>query len=178
MQRLRIAESGYPYFVTCTIVKWLPIFVEPRICDIIIDSLRHCREARGLKIHCYVIMPTHLHLILSTLGDLSGILRDFKRHTSKEIVKAFANVSDPPFRNVFSFCGRDNRPPTDHKVWQDGNHPEQIREFPFFQQKVDYIHGNPFQKGLVTDPLAWRYSSMRAFEGAGNVPLDIDWLEW
>jgi len=127
MQRFRIAESGYPYFVTCTIVKWLPVFMERDICDIVIDSLAYCREPKGLRIHAYVIMPTHVHVIPSTDGDLSDILRDFKRFTAKRIVEAFADRSDPPFRNVFSFCGRNNRPATEHKVWQDGSHPEQIR---------------------------------------------------
>ena len=119
-----------------------------------------------------------MHLIVSADGDLSAIIRDFKKHTSKEIVACFAGVPNPPFTNVFKFCGRDNRPPTEHKVWQEGNHPEQVREYEFFLQKTDYIHDNPRRKGLVTTPQTWEYSSARYFEGIEEGPLEIDWLEW
>ncbi len=178
MQRFRIAEHGYPYFLTSSIVKWLPVFVTPSTCDIVIDSLCYCREQKGLRIHAYVIMPTHIHLIVSADGDLSAVLRDFKKFTSKRIVAAYDDMQNPPFGNVFRFCGRDNRPPTDHKVWQDGNHPEMIKTQGFFLQKADYIHANPHRKGLVVDPMAWTYSSIRRHHGTGDGPLEVDWLEW
>jgi len=178
MQRYRIAEQGYPYFVTISIVKWLPVFVSAVPCEIIIDSLRFCREHKGLRVHAYIIMPTHLHLIVSAEGDLSAILRDFKKHTSKKIVEYYEGMSNPPFINVFRYCGRDNRPPTEHKVWQDGSHPEVIKTQAFFRVKLNYMHANAFRKGLVVDPLAWTYSSLRIYEGCGDGPLEVDALEW
>jgi putative transposase len=155
-----------------------PIFVIPGACDIVIESLRHCRSARGLRVYGYVIVPTHIHLILSVDGDLSGVLRDFKKFTAKKIVELYAGVSDPPFRNVFKFCCRDNRPPTEHKVWQDGSHPELIKTEAFFRQKLDYLHANPLRRGLAVDPVAWTYSSIRQCCGCGDGPLDVDWLDW
>ncbi len=178
MGRFKISEDCYPYFLTSTIVKWLPVFVSPATCDIVIDSLQYCRDKKGLRIHAYVIMPTHLHLVLSSDCGLTDIIRDFKRHTASQIVKESERRRDPPFQNVFKFCGRDNRPPTESKVWQNGNHPEMIINEDFFRQKTDYIHNNPFHKGLITDPHWWTYSSVRDFEGSGSGPLAIDLLEW
>ena len=178
MQRYRIAEQGYPYFVTISIVKWLPVFVSAVPCEIIIDSLRFCREHKGLRVHAYIIMPTHLHLIVSAEGDLSAILRDFKKHTSKKIVEYYEGMSNPPFINVFRYCGRDNRPPTEHKVWQDGSHPEVIKTQAFFRVKLNYMHANPLRKGLVVDPVAWTWSSLRDYEGCGDGPLAVDGIEW
>jgi putative transposase len=178
MRRFRIVENCYPHFLTSAIVKWLPVFVTDSACKIVIDSLKYCKDNRGLRVHAYVIMPTHMHLIVSTEGDLSAILRDFKKFTSKAVVEHFRGNPNPPFENIFQYCGRDNRPPTAHKVWQDGSHPEMIRSDQWFRQKAVYIHDNPFRKGLVTDPLAWKYSSIRDHEGTGSGPLEIDWLEW
>jgi len=178
MQRFRIAEAGYPYFVTGSIVKWLPVFVNPNACDILINSLKYCREHKGLRIHAYVIMPTHYHLILSCLGDLSAVLRDFKKFTAREIALLYEGIPNPPFKNVFRFCGKENRPPTEHKVWQDGSHPELIKTQAFFTQKMEYVHANPHRKGLIIDPHAWTYSSIRYYSGTGDGPLDVDWLEW
>lgn len=142
------------------------------------DSLNICRKHKGLRIHAYIIMPTHLHLIISTVGDLFAILRDFKRHTSKRFIEHFTEIKNPPFINVFRFYGRDNNPPTEYKVWQDGNNPEMIKTQNFFQTKVNYLHANPLRKELITDPTAWFWSSLRIYEGCGDGPLDVDWLEW
>ena len=65
MRRFKIHENGYPYFISASIVKWLPVFVNQKTCDIIINSLNYCRGNKGLRIHSYVIMPTHIHLIVS-----------------------------------------------------------------------------------------------------------------
>lgn len=178
MERYKIIEQGYPYFVTISIVKWLPVFISPKPCQIIFDSLNFCREHKDLRVHAYVLMPTHLHIIASSINDLSAILRDFKKHTSKKLIEYFTEIKNPPFINVFRFCGRDNSPPTEHKVWQDGNHPEMIKTKAFFKTKVDYLHDNPLRKGLVIDPVAWKWSSLRLYEGCGDGPLDIDGLEW
>jgi putative transposase len=178
MQRYRITEQGYPYFVTLSIVKWLPVFVSPAPCQIVIDSLSFCREHKGLRIHAYVIMPTHIHLIVSAVDDLSAVLRDFKKHTSKRLVEYFTEIKNPPFINVFRFCGKDNRPPTEHKVWQDGNHPEKIETQAFFGVKLKYMNANPLRKGLVTDAVAWTWSSLRLHEGCGDGPLAVDGIEW
>ncbi|HED36763.1 MAG TPA: hypothetical protein ENI76_00730 [Ignavibacteria bacterium] len=46
----------------------------------VLNSLRYCQQEKGLVIHAWCIMPSHLYLILSTQGNeqLSGIVRDFK----------------------------------------------------------------------------------------------------
>ena len=178
MGRFRIAEAGYPYFVTSHIVHWLPVFVQPATCDIITDSLAFCRSTKNLHIHAYVIMPTHVHLIVSAEGDLPTVLRDFKRHTSVELVEHYETIKLPAFHNVFRYCGARSRHPVQNKVWEEGNHPEQVHSREFFQQKADYIHRNPLRKGLVRDPLAWHYSSAAAFAGDADGPLEVDWLEW
>lgn len=180
MQRFRIAEDGYPYFLSASIVKWLPVFVTRATCDIVVDSLKFCRAEKGLRVHAYVVMPSHIHLIASTEGDLSTVLRDFKRFTARQIATLFEKVPHPPFRNVFRFCGKENRPPTEHKVWQDGNHPEIIKTKPFFDEKINYIHMNPVRKGLVTDPTAWTYSSAACYHdlSVGEGPFQIDPIDW
>lgn len=183
MLRFRIREEG-AFFLTSTVVTWLPVFVEPATCAIITENLKHYRKARGLRIHAYVVMPTHIHLIISTDNDLAGVVRDLKKRTSKELVAHFTEHRRPPFLNIFRFCGKASRHPVQHQVWEEGSHPEQILSQPFFAQKADYIHGNPFRKGLVADPLAWRFSSARQFAGVpldagdGGEPLEVDWVEW
>lgn len=177
MGRFHIADTSYPHFVTGSIVKWLPVFVNSECCDILINSLAFCRRNKALLVHAYVIMPTHYHLIVSC-PRLTDVLRDFSAHTAGEIIRHFRGTHNPPFINVFRFCGKDSRPPSDHKVWQDGKHPEEIHSQSFFMQKLSYMHDNPCRKGLVSDSTAWRYSSAMAYGTGEAGVLPVDWLEW
>lgn len=61
--RYRIYETEYPYFLTCTIVNWLPIFSSPSIAKIILDSWQFLQDQQRLTIHGYVILENHLHLV-------------------------------------------------------------------------------------------------------------------
>jgi hypothetical protein len=49
------------YYVTFSVVEWLPVFIDQAACKIITDSLNFCTETKSLGVNAYVIMPTHLH---------------------------------------------------------------------------------------------------------------------
>ncbi len=167
-----------PHFITSTIVDWLPVFVEPAYCHIILDSLSYMRHNRGLAVHSYVIMPTHIHAIVSpSQGDLPGIMRDFKKFTSRSIfqlaeeqrrldlIRAFQEAAVGSLRVRF-------------RVWQDGYCPEIIRSRKFCDQKRRYLHANPVRKGLAEDPAEWHFSSFRAY-GIGDMePFAVDTINW
>ena len=44
----RIVESDGIYFLTATVVEWMPVFYGEDVCGIITSSLSHCREAKGV----------------------------------------------------------------------------------------------------------------------------------
>ena len=81
----RIAQDIY--FTTTTVVDWVDIFTRPRYKHIIIESLQYCQQNKGLLIYAWVLMSNHLHMSVSAEGEntMSDILRDFKKHTNKEI---------------------------------------------------------------------------------------------
>ena len=95
-------DDNYAYFVTCTIVDWLPVFTAEPYCQIILDSLAFIREHKATQLNAYVLMPTHLHAILWPAKGvfLSDILRDFKRHTSKAISQLASSCRKSDFRSV------------------------------------------------------------------------------
>ncbi len=62
--RYRIREAEGTYFVTSTIVEWLPIFTTAACCDILVNSLLHCREHKSLRIHAWSSWKT-----ISTLSS-------------------------------------------------------------------------------------------------------------
>src|SRR3954462_8586127 len=64
MERYRFHSDGALFYVTFSVVDWLPIFVSEAACKIVSESLNFCHRQKGLRINAYVIMPTHLHAIL------------------------------------------------------------------------------------------------------------------
>ncbi|HWR66630.1 MAG TPA: hypothetical protein VN364_10975, partial [Bellilinea sp.] len=63
-ERYRIENGVFVYFVTFTVVDWLPVFVDEIPIKIVIDSLKYCIDHKNLRVNAYVIMPTHLHAIV------------------------------------------------------------------------------------------------------------------
>ncbi len=64
MERYRFHSDGALFYVTFSVVDWLPIFVSEAACKIVTESLNFCHRQKGLRINAYVIMPAHLHAIL------------------------------------------------------------------------------------------------------------------
>jgi hypothetical protein len=62
--RYRFGEDEYAYFLTCTVVGWLPIFTRPETVQILYDSWRFLQENGRLTVYGYVILENHLHLVL------------------------------------------------------------------------------------------------------------------
>lgn len=173
--RYKIAELESPHFITCTIVGWLPVFTRIKYLDIITASLSFCRQQKGLRLHAYVILDNHLHLVVSA-DNLSQVIRDFKRHTAKEILAAARQEDKQWLLKQFEFFKGAHKGESQHQVWQEGFHPQAITTGDMLRQKLDYIHYNPVRIGLVDRPEDWRYSSARNYLGQDGV-LEIDSVE-
>lgn len=73
------------YFITIKTVGWIDIFTRLNQKYVSTNALKHCQEKKGLEIYANCLMSTHLHLLCKgTDGfNLSDIMRDFKKFTSK-----------------------------------------------------------------------------------------------
>jgi hypothetical protein len=60
-----------------------------------------------------------------------------------------------------------------YQFWQHHNQSIELWTDAVIKQKIDYIHNNPVESGLVTDPTHWKYSSARNFRDDHSV-LEID----
>jgi len=119
----KIRNQAAIHFITFTIVEWVDVFTRKQYRDIVLESIRHCQQERGLLLHSWCIMSNHLHFVLSAkFHDLSDILRDFKKFTSKQIITA---VQDSPTENrkewmleVFRKEGQKNSRNSKYQFWR------------------------------------------------------------
>ena len=166
------------YFCTDVIVGWQYVFTSPEFFEVIIDSLGFCQANKNLLIHGYVIMPNHLHTILAaSQGNPSSIMRDFKRHTSVRISDLLAETHNERLLKYFRTVENREERGNTCKIWQSGSHPVLIETGEFFDQKLNYIHNNPVNKGYVENPEHWKFSSARNYILNDHSIIKIDILE-
>ena len=121
MSSWKIYSDTKYYFCTTTITDWYPIFTDLDYFNIITDSLQFCRKNKGLKIHSYVIMLNHIHLIVSCgpSSSLSNIFRDFKRHTSRELSSLLYEKNQIYALQLFKKATKEKNQNYGFRLWVD-----------------------------------------------------------
>jgi REP element-mobilizing transposase RayT len=134
----QIRDQSKPHFVTFTVTDWVDIFTKPIYKNVVTDSLKYCQANKGLLIYGYVIMSNHIHLILQSKdGKLSDVIRDMKRHIATTILKLILDETESRrdwILKKFDFAAHRTNNNEAFKLWQDGNHPEEIYTEDFFGQ--------------------------------------------
>lgn len=170
MSGYKIGNQKALHFITFAVVEWVDVFTQQEYSRIVIDSLKYCQTAKGLEIFAWCLMSNHIHLIVrSKTGDLSGTLRDFKKFTSKSIIKAIEENKKESRKNwmlwIFKSAGEKNTRNKSYQFWQQDNHPKELVNNKFIDQKLDYIHNNPVEAGIVENPEDFLYSSAKNYAG-------------
>ena len=173
--RYRIFETEYPYFLTCTVVAWLPVFIHPCFANIIFDSWRFLQKAREVKIFGYVVMENHVHWIAQA-RDLALQVGRFKSYTARRILDELAQRGHQTLLEELRYFKLRHKSDQEYQLWQEGHHPEQIQGDDMMLQKLEYMHHNPIRRGYVDEARHWRYSSARNYLGeAGLLDVVTDW---
>jgi putative transposase len=173
--RYRIFETDHAYFLTCTIVGWLPVFTRPEAVQIVFDSWRFLQQNHALALYGYVILENHLHLIASA-PELSTALKSFKMFTARQLLHLLEQRSATVLLRQLHALKLRHKSHSQYQVWQEGSHPQQVQNDAMMQQKLEYIHNNPVERGYVEDPVHWRYSSARNYAGlSGLIDVVTDW---
>ena len=159
----KIRDQSLPHFVTATIVDWVDVFTRKNYRDFIVDCLDYCIKNKGMIIYGYVIMSNHIHMIVqSEQGELSDLLRDFKKFTAKTILEKIQTESESRrewMLERFRLATESHIRNKNFQFWQYGNHPEEIYTNKFMWSKLDYIHLNPIRAGIVSKASEYIYSS-------------------
>ena len=136
---IRYQQTGDLHHITFSCVRHQPILGDPATRDIFLQLLESTRELYRMGIHGYVIMPTHVHLLVTEpeKAPLSLAIQILKQRFSKTRPEQY--VWEPRYHDV--------------NIWTNEIRIEKLR----------YIHRNPVKAGLVAEPDQWLWSSFRSY---------------
>ncbi len=177
--RYKIANQQQTYFLTLTIVDWVDVFTKKDYKLIIVDSLNFCIEKKGLEVIAWVLMSNHLLLMVRAKEgyNLSHILRDFKKYTSKEITAKILEIGESRrewLLNKFAFEAKRSGRAKFYKVWRDDNHAICLEKNEWIAQRLNYIHQNPVRQLIVNNAYEYVFSSAIDYaDGKGLVNVTV-----
>lgn len=166
------------YFESFATVNWIDVFTRQVYFNVLAKSVSYCRAEKGMELYCYCFMPSHIHFIFKSSKDQpSELLRDFKRHTAKKMIKTIEGNPQEIRKEwllwMFKRAGKRNATTNKYQFWQQHNKPIELWSEKVIKQKIDYIHNNPVICGFTTNPEDWKYSSARNYQD-DNTILKID----
>jgi putative transposase len=157
----RIYGRGHLHFLTFSCYKRLPLLGTAWARNLFVEELRDIRERYGFLLVGYVVMPEHVHMLTGEPkeGTLSTVLQMLKQRVSRKMRKneRHASVAGLP------------------QFWQPRFYDFNVYSKSKKKEKLEYMHANPVQRGLVKNPGAWMWSSFLFYEKgeAGLVPIDL-----
>lgn len=144
------------HFVTFSCYRRQPKLATARACAVFERSLEQTRRAYGFYVAGYVVMPEHVHLLLTepAAAPLSKAIQALKQSVSRSL----ALRAPEPFWQARYY---------DFNVWSNDKRIEKLR----------YIHRNPVTRGLVGRPEDWEWSSFRHYATGveGAVEIESEW---
>ena len=171
------------YFTTSTVTDWTDVFTRDIYRDILLDSIRFCQNNQGLRVHAWVLMTNHLHMICSCKpeNDIALVLRNMKSFTAMKLIDAIIkNPKESRMENIlnaFELEGKKSTSNFRYKFWQHENHPILLDSTLVFNQRLNYLHSNPVTAGFVTEPWHWKLSSALTYFNNEKGLLDLIILE-
>jgi REP element-mobilizing transposase RayT len=166
------------YFITFTILDWRSIFVEEKYINLVYKWFDYMKTNYGNKIHGYVIMPNHLHLLVYLTDrspQPSKLIQNAKRFLAYQIVALLQVDNKTDLLDLFKSEAR-TKFGAKHKVFEDNFDSLVIQSRKLFLEKLNYIHNNPCQEkwALVDSPENYIHSSAaNYFIGKGLYDVDV-----
>jgi REP element-mobilizing transposase RayT len=103
-------------------------------------------------------------------------IQRFKSYTARRIIDQLVAARAQRLLDLLALFKRLHKTQCEHRLWEEGSHPQRIESEGVMRQKLEYIHYNPVKRGFVDLPEHWRWSSARDDAGlAGLIEVDREW---
>jgi putative transposase len=174
----RFHYSAQSHFVTMSCYHRQPRFNPPANCDLFLHCLEEMRRRFSLRIYGYVVMPEHVHLLVSEPRPTVPQVRVRPMDANLGPHPDHATLADALHFLKLSFTKRlQGLTGETGSFWQKRYYDRNVRDEDEFKVKLRYLHRNPVKRGLATNPADWNWSSFRhyALREVGAVEIESQW---
>ncbi len=128
------------YFVTASTCEKQYLLQSERMAKLFVDVLFHYQNQGKYRLHEFVVMPNHFHVLLTPLFTV----------TLEKAVQFIKGGFSYRARKELGFVG---------EIWQTSFYDHRVRDANEYSRFRHYIHMNPVRRGLVPIPEEFRFSS-------------------
>ena len=167
----RICGFGHLHFLTFSCYRRLPLLRSARDRSLFVRILHKVREEYRFQLVGYVVMPEHVHLLISepARGTPSTVLKMLKQRVSRWLRSKPRRENGAQRSFLFANPG-DSLP----QFWQSRFYDFNVWSRKKKIEKLAYMHTNPVKRKLVQDPKDWPWSSCAFYQGRGEILVEID----
>jgi len=158
-QLRRYYGAGHLHFITTSCFRRMPLLARPQCRDLFLEVLERVRRRYRFVVVGYVVMPEHVHLLLSESerGNPSKVMQAIKQGFARRLLRNLRAAHDLRQGSLW------NTALDDGHIWQ-----ARFYDFVVFSEKkrvekLCYMHRNPVKRGLVLEPQQWNWSSCRHY---------------
>jgi putative transposase len=158
----RYFGANHLHFITCSCYQRRALLGTANSRNLFLRILEETRQRYRFAVVGYVVMPEHVHLLLSEpeVGGPSTVMQVLKQRTARAMLPMLEKDSRTPFWLERFY---------DFNIWSEKKKVEKLR----------YMHRNPLKRGLTVAPEDWQWSSYRfyASDEIGPVRVNEGWGE-
>ena len=167
----RYYGRGDLHFLTFSCYRRLPLLKTMRARNLFVQALGRIRERYKFLLVGYVVMPNHVHLLISESpsGTPSVVLKVLKQRVSRDLRGNKRRTPTGQLR--LAFARGDGSLP---RFWRPRFYDFNVWNKKKLREKLEYMHTNPVARKLVDHPKEWPWSSWSFYakREAGLVPID------
>jgi putative transposase len=140
--------QGHLHFITCSCYRRLPLFASVRAKNLFVKILGDVRDRYGFSLVGYVVMPEHIHLLISepAKGTPSTAIQVLKQRVSRRLRRKRRALTPQLGLN---FEGNDTSLP---RFWQRQLYDFNVWSLKRRVEKLHYMHMNPLKRKFVDHP--------------------------
>jgi len=175
MKYRRAKVKGGTYFFTVVTFNRIKIFYNSDNVALLRGAIRKVMLKHPFQIDAFVLLPDHLHCILTLPqhdSDFSTRWRLIKSYFSRNFDGknvGWVEVRDPTNAAICASRERKKEKP----IWQRRFWEHLIRNQQDLNRHIEYIHYNPVKHGLIKAPADYLYSSFHRYVERGI--YDAQW---
>src|SRR5579862_3548069 len=154
--------QGDLHFITCSCYQRRPLLRSARRRDTFLGILDQVRTRYQFSLVGYVVMPEHIHLLISEpkIGTPTTVMQVLKQRVSRSLRPKSRAQRNPNQLALWRAVHTD----MPRRFWQRRFYDFNVWSWKKKIEKLNYMHMNPVERGLVTHPKTWAWSSYRFYQ--------------